>query len=812
MAASQDRRDQLASETNLQTTSESEPCDDNLSLAELYQAVLCRLQKAIGNAMNRAGKKGDHADTIIIRDANTFLENTRSVLIAWGCDVRIEKNSLKYIEDTIFDIAIRSILDDILSLVGIYEASRDFKDTAARDELWQSVRNLEDFVNPIRMSQAIESESGPLDGMIRKINQLAIPTESTSLSATTKAVDSRENAELPRKPPKTSRDNDEFNEKLRSAIEHGWETFNALLSQNSTATISEKVLEIATKQWQHSSIALEALLMVSNKFAISERMVENIVSEAKGAIVEILLQRKEPVPVTPSILLVASKNFFHGDDVMSALLARHKDIDIGEDIICTAAANGRKGKQIMNLLLLHDPAIKLTTRTLRVALRNASCGSDIVESFTDRFEEVVINREMMILAAWRHSQEVFKFLLARGGEPLINHEVVSRLADNSRFRAQIMELLCDRIENGERMELARCLAASANEESLELLLERNGSSILTEEVVAAILRNRHLNKEIFWSVLTKISASAITEYIMYHIALKGDQAMVRFLLARRSSPVIFWAAVKGAVENQNTEHRGEILEILMPRLNMETISDEIVTEIASWANPQIIQVLVDRKSWPGLTLAIIQSVAENTSYREGILNVLLLRLRTETISDEIAYEIASWASPLSVEVLLTFNNSPDRIQAIIQGAVKNTSNREGILENLLPRLDVETISDEIPSWASLKSIEALLGLQDWPSMIRVITRGAARNTLHRKEIFKLLLRQLDSDPTSAILEDSTMFDVAYDIGSWANLEVVEALLTLKSSPDIIEAVSRGTARNFKHGNAILESLVPRLSE
>jgi hypothetical protein len=232
------------------------------------------------------------------------------------------------------------------------------------------------------------------------------------------------------------------------------------------------------------------------------------------------------------------------------------------------------------------------------------------------------------------------------------------------------------------------VAAYADEESLKLLLDRNGSSILTEEVVAAILRNSQLTTEMFRLMLTKISASAITQTMAYSIAFQGNQDMVQFVLAQKSSPVIFWAVVKGVAEN--TKHGGGILEILKPRLNVEIISDEMANEIASLANPNIIQILVDRKLSLGITPAVVQGAAKNNRYGRLVLDFLLPRLNLEAISDEmrngIAYEIALLSNREYVKALLALKTSPGIIRAIFRGIAENLEHGSAILEYLVPQL------------------------------------------------------------------------------------------------------------------------------
>jgi len=142
------------------------------ALDSAYQHVLDCVQKSF----NANGK-----------DAKTFLSDLQSAMICWGCDIRVETDSLESIRGTMFESVIRSTFDRMMVLLQQYEGNGSSEDLALQTELEHCARRLESFVSPIRMSQVIETGNGPLDGMRRKITELSeLPKKQSDLEIRTK--------------------------------------------------------------------------------------------------------------------------------------------------------------------------------------------------------------------------------------------------------------------------------------------------------------------------------------------------------------------------------------------------------------------------------------------------------------------------------------------------------------------------------------------------------------------------------------------------------------------------------------------------
>lgn len=143
-------------------------------------------------------------------------------------------------------------------------------------------------------------------------------------------------------------------------------------------------------------------------------------------------------------------------------------------------------------------------------------------------------------------------------------------------------------------------------------------------MVGAILRNEGLGEKMILSVLKRTEAD------------------------RKSSSNIIRAIIQGVTKNHHSE---AILQALVPRLDVESITDEAVNEIASRVNLETIQPLLDRKSSPGITRAIIQGAVKNR-HSGAILQVLVPRLDVESITDEVVSEIVSPANSKTMQALL----------------------------------------------------------------------------------------------------------------------------------------------------------------
>jgi hypothetical protein len=147
----------------------SEPTE--ATLKERYQNVLKHIDRAIDYAEMKIEGAESEEDVAAERSAKLLLENGRSILICWGCDIRIETGSLKDIQGTIFALALQSIFRNITTKFQAYEALGYPPDIEG--DILQDIYSLKDFVNPIRMSQAVFSGRGPFDDMRKKIHQVA---------------------------------------------------------------------------------------------------------------------------------------------------------------------------------------------------------------------------------------------------------------------------------------------------------------------------------------------------------------------------------------------------------------------------------------------------------------------------------------------------------------------------------------------------------------------------------------------------------------------------------------------------------------
>lgn len=138
------------------------------TLTQLYQGTLDDLKQCLQKVANLSL---DPKLEKVYRYAKSSLGDCHSSLICWGCDIRIETDSLKHVEGTIFDLTIRSCFSRITDL--LQQLRKNFADPADLDDLNTAISSLKEFVGPIRTSQALNSGQGPLDGMAKKLNDLA---------------------------------------------------------------------------------------------------------------------------------------------------------------------------------------------------------------------------------------------------------------------------------------------------------------------------------------------------------------------------------------------------------------------------------------------------------------------------------------------------------------------------------------------------------------------------------------------------------------------------------------------------------------
>ena len=84
-----------------------------VSLTDQYRQTLRLWQHAV-RMFDRESRVGGAVENEPgLREAKRFLVNSLSIFMTWGCDIRVETNSLDATENTISGIEIQTIFDDI---------------------------------------------------------------------------------------------------------------------------------------------------------------------------------------------------------------------------------------------------------------------------------------------------------------------------------------------------------------------------------------------------------------------------------------------------------------------------------------------------------------------------------------------------------------------------------------------------------------------------------------------------------------------------------------------------------------------------
>lgn len=107
------------------------------------------------------------------RNTNLLLVDAKSLIINWGCDLRIETKSLDHINDTGTALLLQRRFETFCNLLEEFQGLETFLDLQRPSELLENMSNLRTFVNPIRMSQAVSTGEGPLDGMLEEISKIS---------------------------------------------------------------------------------------------------------------------------------------------------------------------------------------------------------------------------------------------------------------------------------------------------------------------------------------------------------------------------------------------------------------------------------------------------------------------------------------------------------------------------------------------------------------------------------------------------------------------------------------------------------------
>jgi hypothetical protein len=107
-------------------TSTSKSSTPPLALIDQYQKIVQIWSGIVDDLDEKLTTVEDSKALERAREARRFFDNTRSLFLSWGCDIRVDSGGLEGLQDTAVALPVRAAFDDIdVYLAGWSEKCHD---------------------------------------------------------------------------------------------------------------------------------------------------------------------------------------------------------------------------------------------------------------------------------------------------------------------------------------------------------------------------------------------------------------------------------------------------------------------------------------------------------------------------------------------------------------------------------------------------------------------------------------------------------------------------------------------------------------
>ena len=283
--------------------------------------------------------------------------------------------------------------------------------------------------------------------------------------------------------------------------------------------ISGRVLEAAARNDESGRQVVELLLQHYDD-ELPAAVVEAAMGNAgRGAeIVRLLFQEREPeIQMTEDAMEAAARNAELGEEILEFVLQkRREDTQVTAGVMQAAMGNLVSSEEITEILVHYcDEDFQMDSATVSAAAAHPTSGAALVELLLRRFGSQVQPAEAVLEAAAQNDQCGFDIvemlLLERADAAQVTPSVVKAASRNERCGLEILEVLFHarcRVRITEEMIVAG-VESQQPTKFLTLLLDRIGSSQITDRVVHSAARNASHGADIMRLLLDRFGDGII---------------------------------------------------------------------------------------------------------------------------------------------------------------------------------------------------------------------------------------------------------------------------------------------------------------
>lgn len=427
-------------------------------------------------------------------------------------------------------------------------------------------------------------------------------------------------------------------------IERGWKI-----------PVTENIVTEAITNFRHGKFLMNLLSDLSGGIAVTSGILEAAAQQDDVDVMACLLQRKEKLEISESILKASIQPYTTNNGTLKMLLGHPGRPGITKAMLETAAEKGRLST--LELLLDQPDAPKPTSEMITLAASHNSLSKALVEHLLT-FSDLLITEETMIAAAGNHSAfsdtpAVMKLLLSRPhSDLLVSERVLQTAASNKTHSKELIRLLLSlpHLETKitpKIVEAAVLKAATlssyiphAFSSTLRLLLSSCKQPITGTQLLLEAAAERRDGKWIVQCLLRHFGDIPITQNALKAAAAneEGGLSVMRLFLTRpgiSASIDVFQAAASNRYQGT------QMMQLLLAHSPKDIELPEEVTIAAignAYCGGSLLEILLARAQGISITTKVLDATGMNQVLGKS-LRLRLLKEAILKVDEQLVQEI-----------------------------------------------------------------------------------------------------------------------------------------------------------------------------
>ena len=340
------------------------------------------------------------------------------------------------------------------------------------------------------------------------------------------------------------------NEVLSWLLDHGGQTTEAVMLEAASyisrdglrllwdrgGEMTDQVVE-AVRDSEGIDKAGKILVMIErgmNQNLALQTMSSWIFDDDAGLLMQFLLDNDADFEIGEAMIIESVQQDWCESKMMHLLLDRCKQGFVPEKVLAVVAENLRHGLELVRSLL-NDYTIKVTAALMIRVAGGLHCTFELWKLLLDQCPNLEITEDVLIWAAghFNYGLQMMQSLLARRSELEITEQIMLSMAENPGQSTELMELVFSRYSSIEITEaVAEAVAQKGTRLDMLQLFDYDRTLQVSEAMVKSALLNRSRGFEVLSLLLDRGGSSHVTDKVCESAAASKDQQIWKMLVER----------------------------------------------------------------------------------------------------------------------------------------------------------------------------------------------------------------------------------------------------------------------------------------